>query len=116
MDVLKKGNVAIGGSLGEESTSLGSAPPLLPHPAAFLPFPAWSTGLDLGQALAKTFSLAVSAERDNHLLVGLLASHDGADHGLDRPRATPWGAGQSERDVARNPFVVCRAGSTQLGT
>ena len=49
------------------------------------------------------------AVHNDQMLVGLVASHDGADHGLDRPRATPWGAGQSERDVARNPLVVCRA-------
>ena len=42
------------------------------------------------------------AVHNDQMLVGLVASHDGADHGLDRPRATPWGAGQSERDVVRS--------------
>ena len=46
------------------------------------------------------------AVHNDQSLASLLPLHRGEVHGLDRPRATPRGGRQSERDIARNPLLA----------
>ena len=61
------------------------------------------TGLDLDHTCRTGQDLLLAAlVHNDQSIFSLLALQGGADHGLDRPRATPRGGRQSERDVVRS--------------